>query len=218
MQHLFHVRLTVWSSVNIETTLTNSWLNQSTAQPRHWSSSCLFTNDDNHPTDSTNNNDHQLTLPTTTTTNWCYKQQWSPTDSTNIDDHQLSSPLTTIPLVVSLIPTVNTSTDCNLSTKINCHLLLCYNLTFVIFIVLWLLTNQMQKSNLWGRHSYWPYNNYTCLMSNQEFYSGSKIFSDHYSCSTLWFIHSSFVNQEILCLLVRSTEDIPCYFRLRTTA
>ena len=75
LQCLVHEWLTARTSINTWDHIDTSWLNQSTAQPGHRSSSCLYQKED-----------LQLSL-LSTITSWLYQQRRPPTVSTFNDDH-----------------------------------------------------------------------------------------------------------------------------------
>ena len=156
LQHLVHKWLTSQTSINNWDHIDSpTWLNQSTAQPRHQSSSCLPTMIIPSAV-STNNDDHQLSLPTMMSTNnncsnSCVYHRRPPTVSTFSDY----------------------STSClyyfhhlydHKSVTYDKIIVICYYsyFTSVLFIVFQLsIYHTNNKNNLLGRRSYWPHNSYT---------------------------------------------------------
>ena len=79
---------------------------ETTLTPPPGQTKVLHNQDIDHPAVSNNDDDHQLSLPTTTTTSWLHQQRRLPAESTNIDDHQLSPPSTTTSSIISTISIV----------------------------------------------------------------------------------------------------------------
>ena len=111
LQDLVHIQHTVWTSINTwdhinippvkpKFCITRTLIIQLPFYQWQWSSSCLSTNDIDHPAVSLPTTMIiqltlpmmtiiQLTLPTTTTTSWLY-QHWWPSAVSNFDDYSTS--------------------------------------------------------------------------------------------------------------------------------
>ena len=110
------------------------------------------------PAVSTINDDYQLSLLSTTTTSCLYYQRQPPAFSTINNNHQLSLLSTTTTSCLNYFHGLYNHKSLTYN-KINCHLLLLSSRLCSLHCPLAgnLLTPN-NKNSLWGWHSYWPCN------------------------------------------------------------